>query len=104
MYWTALIFAGIFEMVGVLSINHLHKHRNFTSFILLGGSFILSFTLLSFSMEELAMSIAYPVWTGIGTVGVTIMGILLFNEPASRLRILFIFCIIAATVGLKFIS
>ncbi|WP_188207745.1 DMT family transporter [Alkalibacillus aidingensis] len=104
MYWTALIIAGLFEMLGVLSINLINRYKNWQSVGLMMISFTISFICLSYSMVELPMSIAYSVWTGIGAAGGAIMGMILFKEPATILRILFIFCIISATIGLKLIS
>ncbi|MET3682746.1 paired small multidrug resistance pump [Alkalibacillus flavidus] len=104
MHWIALIVAGLFEMTGVLGINFINRYQNWQSVVFMIGAFSISFALLSFAMEGITMSVAYAIWTGIGAAGSAIMGILLFNEPANRLRLLFIFCIIASTVGLKLIT
>ncbi|MDQ0352846.1 paired small multidrug resistance pump [Alkalibacillus filiformis] len=104
MYWTALIIAGSFEMLGVLGINFINKYKNRKSVAFMIIMFSISFVLLSYSMNEITMSVAYAIWTGIGAAGSAIMGIVFFNEPATRLRILFIFCIISATIGLKLIT
>ncbi|MDV2581331.1 DMT family transporter [Alkalibacillus haloalkaliphilus] len=104
MYWTALIIAGLFEMLGVLGINFINKYKNWQSVAFMIIMFSISFVLLSYSMNEITMSVAYAIWTGIGAAGSAIMGIIFFKEPATRLRILFIFCIISATIGLKLIT
>ncbi|NIK11359.1 DMT family transporter [Alkalibacillus sp. S2W] len=104
MYWTALIFAGLFEMTGVLGINLINRYRNWQSVLFMIVAFSISFALLSVAMNAITMSVAYAIWTGIGAAGSAIMGILLFDEPANRLRLFFIFCIIAATVGLKLVT
>ncbi|GEN44392.1 DMT family transporter [Alkalibacillus haloalkaliphilus] len=104
MYWTALLVAGLFEMLGVLGINFINKYKNWKSIAFMIIMFSISFVLLSYSMNEITMSVAYAIWTGIGAAGSAIMGIIFFKEPATRLRILFIFCIISATIGLKLIT
>ncbi|PKR77248.1 QacE family quaternary ammonium compound efflux SMR transporter [Halalkalibacillus sediminis] len=104
MHWIALIFAGVFEIIGILSINWLHLKKNFSSFLIMVSGFTISFALLSYSMTELSMSVAYSIWTGIGASGSAIIGMLFFNEKATFLRILFIFIIISATMGLKIID
>ena len=104
MYWTALIFAGLFETSGVLMINIYHQKKTWSALALLILAFTLSFVLLSFAMEELPMGTAYAIWTGIGAAGGAIVGIIWFKERATFLRILFITMIISATVGLKLIS
>jgi quaternary ammonium compound-resistance protein SugE len=44
------------------------------------------------------------VWTGIGTVGTALLGIALFREPASAMRLVCIGLIVAGIVGLKLVS
>ncbi|MCV4820658.1 multidrug efflux SMR transporter, partial [Escherichia coli] len=67
-----------------------------------GGLMILSFYFLSLAVKSLPIGTAYAVWTGIGTVGAAIIGIVAFDEPKSALRILCIALIIAGIAGLKF--
>lgn len=66
MVWMSLMVAGLFEMVGVLMIHYFHQKRSFIRLLALVGSFSLSFILLAYSMQHLAMGTAYAVWTGIG--------------------------------------
>ena len=67
------------------------------------AGFALSFFLLSMAMKTISMGTAYAVWTGIGTVGSALIGILFLGESAGWKRLLFIAMIISATIGLKFI-
>lgn len=104
MDWVYLILAGIFEMLGVLSINKLNKDRNVTSFLLLFAGFGLSFLFLSLAMKTLPMGTAYAVWTGIGASGGAILGMIFYGEPKNMLRILFIAMVLGSAVGLKLIG
>lgn len=104
MNWVFLILAGIFEMIGVLMINKLHKDRNFVSLVLLITGFGLSFLFLSLAMETLPMGTAYAVWTGIGASGGAILGMVFYGEPRNALRILFIAMVLGSAVGLKLVS
>ncbi|APO45720.1 multidrug efflux SMR transporter [Paenibacillus sp. FSL H7-0942] len=104
MNWVFLILAGIFEMIGVLMINKLHKDRNLISLVLLVGGFGLSFLFLSIAMETLPMGTAYAVWTGIGASGGAILGMVFYGEPRNALRILFIAMVLGSAVGLKLVS
>ncbi|WP_340029562.1 multidrug efflux SMR transporter [Paenibacillus sp. FSL H7-0940] len=104
MNWVFLILAGIFEMIGVLMINKLHKDRNLISLVLLVGGFGLSFMFLSIAMETLPMGTAYAVWTGIGASGGAILGMVFYGEPRNALRILFIAMVLGSAVGLKLVS
>ncbi|WP_063565131.1 multidrug efflux SMR transporter [Paenibacillus sp. O199] len=104
MNWVFLVLAGVFEMIGVLMINKLHKDRNLTSIILLVAGFGLSFLFLSLAMKTLPMGTAYAVWTGIGASGGAILGMIFYGEPRNALRILFIAMVLGSAVGLKLVS
>lgn len=104
MAWIFLVVAGIFEMFGVAMINRLNKHRNLQSFSLLLLGFGGSFLFLSLAMKSLPMGTAYAVWTGIGASGGAILGMLLYGEPKDWRRIVCIFMILGAAVGIKIIA
>lgn len=104
MAWIALILAGGAEIFGVIGMKGVTMRKGWPSIVLMLGSFVFSFSLLTFAMKTLPMGTAYAVWTGIGTVGSTIVGMLLFGEPKEWTRILFISMILGAAVGLKIIS
>jgi paired small multidrug resistance pump len=101
MAWIFLIFAGIFEVVGVTGMNQINREKNFKSYFILFVGFVISFSLLSLSMESLPMGLSYAVWTGIGTIGGAIVGMMFYGESKDWKRILFIGFILAAVVGLK---
>ncbi|MCV9952397.1 DMT family transporter [Paenibacillus sp. BT-177] len=104
MNWVFLILAGVFEMIGVLMINKLHKDRNFFSIFCLLGGFGLSFFFLNLAMEALPMGTAYAVWTGIGASGGAILGMIFYGEPRNTTRILFIVMVLSSAVGLKLVG
>lgn len=104
MNWFVLIMAGIFEMFGVLMINKFNQSRNWKPLLLMILGFGASFVLLSIAMITLPMGTAYAVWTGIGASGGAILGMILYKEPRSFLRILCIFMALGAAVGLKLAS
>ena len=104
MVWLILIFAGLFEMLGVAFINRWHLSKKIQDLIGMVFFFVLSFLGLSISMEELPISTAYAVWTGIGAGGSALMGMVFFGESKNGWRLFFISLIICATIGLKVIS
>jgi quaternary ammonium compound-resistance protein SugE len=53
---------------------------------------------------EIPLGTAYAVWTGIGAVGTVLIGIFVFKEPYSFLRILFLCTLVGSIVGLKMVS
>lgn len=104
MGWILLIFAGICEVIGVTGMNMITRNKNFISFLVLILGLGSSFTFLSLAMQSLPMGTAYAIWTGIGTVGSGLVGILFYGESKSRLRIIFMAMVLCAAVGLKLIS
>jgi paired small multidrug resistance pump len=101
MGWIFLILAGCCEVIGVDSMNRVVKYKNIQSYIRLLAGFILSFTFLSLAMKTLPMGISYAVWTGIGTVGGTLVGMISYGESKDFKRILFIGMILIGVIGLK---
>jgi len=59
--------------------------------------------LLTKATKTIPIGTAYPVWTGIGAVGAVLIGIFIFKEPASFLRLFFTFTLIASIIGLKMV-
>jgi quaternary ammonium compound-resistance protein SugE len=64
----------------------------------------ISFLFLSLALKMLPVGTAYAVWTGIGAVGTAMLGIYLFGEPATALRLACIGLIVAGIVGLKLVT
>jgi|SRR5690625_1095671 len=104
MSWMYLIFAGLTEIIGVIGIKKVSEKGSFFTYLLLIGGFAVSLTLLRLALETIPLSIAYAVWTGIGTVGATVVGILMFNESKSPFRLFCIVGIIFTIVGLRLVS
>jgi paired small multidrug resistance pump len=104
MAWVYLLLAGAGEVIGVTGMNRVIKYKNFPSYLVLFLGFAFSFGFLSLAMRTLPMGLSYAVWTGIGTVGGTIVGMLFYGESKDWKRIFFIAMILAAVIGLKLIS
>lgn len=104
MSWLLLIAAGCCEVFGVIGLAKVNAKPGIFSFSLLIGGFILSLCLLSIAMNDIPMSIAYSVWTGIGTVGSTLIGMFVYGEPKDKWRLAFISLIIVSVIGLKLVE
>lgn len=104
MDWIALILAGLFETFGVAMMNQLSIDRNWKPFVLLIVGFCISLFLLQYAMDTIPMGTAYAIWTGIGVVGGTIVGMLFYGESKDWKRMVYISMILIAAVGLKIVS
>ena len=103
MAWFALLIAGLCEVGAVYGMNRA-AHKKIDGYVLMTFFFGASLALLSFAMNTIPMGTAYAVWTGIGTAGATIMGMLLFGEARDWRRFVCIAVIIASVVGLKLLG
>jgi paired small multidrug resistance pump len=101
MDWLLLILAGLLEIVGVIGIKRTAEKNNVVNNIILIAGFVISFQLLIRAIETIPLATAYAVWTGIGTVGAAIVGMLFFKELKSWIRIAYILGIVFSIVGLK---
>ncbi|GBG07923.1 QacE family quaternary ammonium compound efflux SMR transporter [Paenibacillus sp. MY03] len=104
MSWLFVILAGMLEVVGVVGISELNKRVSARSILMLGGGFLASFIFMSLAMKDLPMGTVYAVWTGIGTVGSALVGILFYKEPRTPLRLFFMALVLASVIGLKLIG
>ncbi|WP_078392982.1 DMT family transporter [Shouchella patagoniensis] len=104
MSWFLLIIAGIFEVVGVTGIQIIAQGQKKKGFAILMIGFIISFGLLGIAMETIPLGVAYAVWTGIGTVGSALVGMIYYNESKDRLRIIFIGLVVISVIGLRIVS
>lgn len=104
MAWFSLILAGLLEAFGVAMINQLSIKRNWQTIVLLILGFGLSLALLSYSLNFIPMGTGYAIWTGIGVVGGTLVGMILYGESKDWKRLVFIALVLSAAMGLKLIS
>jgi paired small multidrug resistance pump len=104
MAWVYLIIAGLLEIVGVIGIKRVAVNNNWVNNLILIGGFLVSFNLLITAMETVSLSTAYAVWTGIGTVGAAVVGMVFFKESKSLMRMVCILGIVGCVIGLKLID
>jgi quaternary ammonium compound-resistance protein SugE len=101
MAWVYLGLAGLFEIVWAVGLKYTEGFTRPLPTIITVGAMIVSMALLGFAAKELPIGTAYAVWTGIGASGAAILGIVLFSEPATLLRIGSVALIVAGVIGLK---
>ena len=101
MAWTLLVVAGLIEIVMALALKHTDGWTRPVPTLLGIGAALASIYLLSAALRHLPVGTAYAVWTGIGAVGVTLVGILFLGESASPARLALIALIFVGIGGLK---
>ena len=101
MAWIYLIIAGLFECGWAIGLKYTDGFTRLIPSILTVAAMAISFWLLSTAMKTIPVGTAYAVWTGIGAVGVAIMGMILFGESRDVLRVISLVLIVSGIVGLK---
>ena len=104
MAWTYLAIAGLFEIGWAIGLKYSDGFTKPVPSILTGAAMVISVWLLAIAMKSIPVGTAYAIWTGIGAVGVAVLGMVLFGESKEILRLTCLFLIIAGIVGLKLVS
>jgi quaternary ammonium compound-resistance protein SugE len=101
MGWVLLFLAGAVEIVFAVSLKYNEGFTRLWPSVVTMITGAGSFYLVMLAIKTLPLGTAYAVWTGIGAVGVAIMGIILFKESVDWLRLLSMAFIIVGIIGLK---
>lgn len=105
MSWFYLLGAALFEIAWAFGLKFASTHaRPHAVLAATFVAYIVSFIMLAIALRGLPLGTAYAVWTGIGTLGAALIGILLFNETASAARLACIALIVLGILGLKLTS
>ncbi|MDZ5648827.1 quaternary ammonium compound efflux SMR transporter SugE [Nitrospirillum sp. BR 11828] len=101
MAWLWLLLAGLSEVGWAVGLKYTEGFTRPIPSILTLAAMGISLGMLGLALRALPLGTAYAVWTGIGTLGTVVAGIVLFNEPATALRLACIGLIVAGIAGLK---
>lgn len=104
MAWLALFVAGIFETGWAIGLKYTEGFTRLVPSVLTLIAMVISFFLLAWSLKVLPVGTAYAIWTGIGALGTVALGIVLFHEPATVMRLVCVGLILSGIVGLKVFS
>jgi quaternary ammonium compound-resistance protein SugE len=104
MTWIFLIAAGLLEVVWAVALKYTEGFTRLMPSALTLAAMSGSVMLLGLALRQLPLGTAYAVWTGIGTVGTAIVGMVMLGEPAGALRLLCIALIVLGIVGLKLLT
>lgn len=104
MAWAYLFFAGLLEVVWAIGLKYTDGFTKLRPSAVTAAAMIFSFIFLAQALKTLPVGTAYAIWTGIGAVGTTVIGIMLFGESRGAGKIVCILLIVAGIVGLKLTS
>jgi small multidrug resistance pump len=96
-----LFLAIVLEVAGTTSMKLSDGFQHWQPSICIFVFYALSFFFLNHTLKRLPITVAYAVWSGLGTLLVAVIGIIFFSEPLSSIKILSLACIISGVVGLK---
>jgi quaternary ammonium compound-resistance protein SugE len=104
MAWLLIVIAGVFEMAWAVGLKYSDGFSRLVPSVLTVAAMAASIICLGIAVKSLPVGTAYAVWTGIGAAGTAVLGMYLFEEPATVLRLGSIALVVAGIVGLKLAS
>lgn len=99
-----VLIGSVLEPVWIVALKRYNLTKSYLWLVVSVVFMILSPLCLAFAMEGMSVGIAYSIWTGLGSVFALVAGAVLYDERFDRLKVLFIFMIIAGIVGLHLSS
>jgi quaternary ammonium compound-resistance protein SugE len=104
MVWGLLFLAGIEEVIATIAMKYMNNNRKKWPIIVMTVGFIFSFYCLARAMQVLSAGVAYAVWTGVGSIGITLVGVFWFKERFSLSQFISLALILIGVIGLRMTS
>ncbi len=104
MSWVYLFAAGLLEIAWAVGLKYTQGFTKLGPSVFTLAAMAASVGLLGLALRHLPLGTAYAVWTGIGTVGTAIAGMIMLGEPAGAMRLGCIGLIVAGILGLKLLT
>jgi quaternary ammonium compound-resistance protein SugE len=104
MAWIYLVLAGLFEIGWAIGLKYSAGFTRLWPSVGTLAAMAVSVLLLALAAKTLPIGTAYAVWTGIGAIGAVVLGIVLFGDPATPLRLACVGLILLGVVGLKLVG
>ncbi|SYX83468.1 Small multidrug resistance protein [Paenibacillus alvei] len=101
MSWLYLIGAITLEIIGTISMKMSNGFTRPVPSILMIVCYLLAFTSLNFSLKQINVSVAYAIWSGVGTAAIAVIGYYFFSESMSWIKVVSILLIILGVIGLN---
>jgi len=102
--WFFLLIAIGFEVAGTTCMKLSNGFTRLWPSIGIYAFFALALLFLTLALKRLDVGLLYAVWSGVGTLAIVIIGMVLFGESMSALKVLFIALILIGVIGLKILS
>ena len=101
MAWILLVVAGLFEVCWAVGLKYTDGFRRILPSVLVVISIVASMIFLSLAERSIPIGTAYAVWVGIGVLGAAVLGIILFQDPVTPARLVFLSLLVVSMIGLK---
>ena len=96
--------AGLLEVVWAVALKSSDGLQRLWPSVLVVVTLVASLILLARAARELPIGTAYAVWVGIGALGAAVCGAVLFREPVTLTRVVFLLLLLVSVIGLKLTS
>lgn len=101
MGWVYLVFAILTEVAGTTSMKVSQGFTRLVPSVFIFVFYGFSLVLLTLSLRKIDVSVAYAVWSGMGTALIATIGILWFSEPMTAIKLVSLALIIIGVLGLN---
>ena len=102
MSWAYLVLAGLFEIGFASTLKLTEGFTKLWPTLIFAVCLVLGFVFLEKSLKDIPIGTAYAVWTGIGAAGTALVGIIVYKEPATALRLFFLVTLVGSIIGLNY--
>ena len=104
MRWIYLLIAGALEITWAGAMKMSNGFSVLMPSIIAGVGYIASAVFLAIALKQLPLGTAYAMWTGMGIVGTTLLGVFLFHEKLSVPQVICVILIVVGIAGLKILA
>jgi quaternary ammonium compound-resistance protein SugE len=101
MAWAYLMLAAMFEIIFASSMKMAEGFTRLWPTIVTVIGVIGGIGFLTLAMKEIPVSVAYPIWTGIGAIGTVTIGYYAFSEPMNLAKAISVAAIVGGIIGLR---
>ncbi|MFP3036401.1 MAG: multidrug efflux SMR transporter [Wolbachia sp.] len=101
MAWLYLLLAGLLEIVWTTALKYSDGFARITPVVIILVCATTSLYWLSVAMKSIPLGTSYAVWTGIGSIGAAVVGVMFFNDPVNFGRLFSIVLVVLGIIGLK---